>query len=96
MSSVRRASQSPLNALLGVVCGVAAATHQDDAILMGLLRLRVTDADAAKLRGETNVRTPSHVLPEFAARPVARIRELHVYGNLRMVNPNTHGADADR
>jgi hypothetical protein len=77
-----------------VCCGDG--DDQDDAILMGLLRLRVTDADAAKLRGQTNVRTPSHVLPEFAARPVARIRELHVYGNLRMVNPNTHGADADR
>jgi hypothetical protein len=47
---------------------------------MGLLRLRVTDVDAARLGGEKNTRVPSHLLPEFAARPVARIRELHVYG----------------
>jgi hypothetical protein len=37
-------------------------------------------------------RVPSHFLPEFAARPIARIRELHVYGNLRMVNPQTAGS----
>jgi hypothetical protein len=58
----------------------------DDAILMGLLRLRFTDVDIRRIQGE-EVRVPSHYMPEFAARPMARIRELHVYGNLRMVNP---------
>jgi len=66
----------------------------DDAILMGLLRLRFTDVDICRIQGE-DVRVPSHYMPEFAARPMARIRELHVYGNLRMVNPS-NAANEDR
>eukprot|EP00121_Abeoforma_whisleri_P016865 Awhi_evm1s15459 len=56
----------------------------DDAILMGLLRLRMTDFDCDRLAGK-NRKTPFHLLPEFTSRPIALIRELHVYGNIQMV-----------
>lgn len=47
-------------------------------------RLRLTDVDVMRLAGE-DVKIPFHYLPEFAQRPLARIRELHVYGSLKMV-----------
>lgn len=37
-----------------------------------------------RLAGE-DVKIPFHYLPEFAQRPLARVRELHVYGSLKMV-----------
>eukprot|EP01134_Creolimax_fragrantissima_P007795 CFRG7795T1 len=63
------------------------ARTPDDAMLLGLLRLRLNDVDMKRIRGE-NVKIPTHFLPEFVEKPYARIRELHVYGNLRMVTRN--------
>ena len=60
---------------------------QDDAILMGLLRLRFPDYDVQRLLG-MHPKTPLNLLPEFKSRILARIRELHVYGNVKMVSKN--------
>ncbi|KNC82211.1 hypothetical protein SARC_05509, partial [Sphaeroforma arctica JP610] len=60
------------------------AASPDDAMLLGLLRLRLNDVDCRRVRGE-HPRIPQHYLNEFAEKPYARIRELHVYGNLKMV-----------
>jgi elongator complex protein 3 len=62
--------------------------HFDDAILIGLLRLRLTDYHVTLLQGR-HARPPLHQLPEFINRPVALIRELHVYGLLQMSKENS-------
>eukprot|EP00051_Salpingoeca_urceolata_P005217 m.71303 g.71303 ORF g.71303 m.71303 type:complete len:806 (+) comp14156_c0_seq2:172-2589(+) len=56
----------------------------DNATLMGLLRLRFSD-HALSLLGSEPAKAPAHLLPEFAKEPMALVRELHVYGSLRMV-----------
>ena len=112
----------------------------DDAVLLGILRLRFTDYDVARVKNSnggdsddkntdannnnsnnddkntdnstTNenrsnnggaddapkprLRCPPHYLAEFAERPQARIRELHVYGVVQMVNTNKAGGAADK
>lgn len=49
----------------------------DDAVILGLIRLRIPDWDTATPR-----RVPSHSLNIFKKKTTLRVRELHVYGNL--------------
>ncbi len=53
----------------------------DDAQLLGLARLRFPDSEFTKY--ETDI-LPPHILPTFRNKSlrIARIRELHVYGNI--------------
>ena len=48
---------------------------KDDAMLLGLVRLRIPD-----------VKNTKNYLPIFKSEKTARIRELHVFGNLKPVN----------
>jgi len=65
----------------------------DDAVLVGLLRLRLPDSESIRIkvaRGELPPdqaeKPPAHYLNEFRVRLLSRIRELHVYGNIRMAD----------
>jgi len=63
------------------------AQSADDNILMGLCRLRFSDYDIQRIVHKQKIgRTGKfHLLPTFQERCVAKIRELHVYGNINMV-----------
>ena len=59
----------------------------DDAILLGLCRLRIPDWDIKKLHDpDFKKPAPNYYLDEFKQKPCARIRELHVYGDTNAVN----------
>lgn len=58
---------------------------KDDAILMGLLRLRIPDLEARTTPNRYMKKTPSKYLPLFKKEVTARIREVHVFGNLKPV-----------
>ena len=69
-----------------------AALVPDDAVLVGILRLRLPDAEVNRIRqsrgepgAKEGVSAPNHYLKEFKTRLLSRVRELHVYGNIRMV-----------
>eukprot|EP00301_Raphidiophrys_heterophryoidea_P011497 c17617_g1_i1.p1 GENE.c17617_g1_i1~~c17617_g1_i1.p1 ORF type:complete len:737 (-),score=209.91 c17617_g1_i1:154-2364(-) len=63
------------------------AEFADDAVLLGLLRLRFPDAEIQKASTR-----PKHYLPDFSSgEACARIRELHVYGNLVEVARQSKG-----
>ena len=57
----------------------------DDAILMGLLRLRIPDLEAKTTPAKYLQKGPSRYLPLFKNRVTARIREVHVFGNVKPV-----------
>lgn len=63
-------------------------TNPDDAIIMGLIRLRMTDWDYNTVWNPTLARKhpPSYFLNTFKKYPTLRVRELHVYGNLQTGN----------
>ena len=59
----------------------------DDAILLGLCRLRIPDWDVKKLHDPAFKKSPpNYYLDEFREKPCVRIRELHVYGDTNAVN----------
>jgi len=59
----------------------------DDAVILGLCRLRIPDWDINKVQDpEFKKRAPQWYLPEFSDNPCSRIRELHVYGDTNAVH----------
>jgi ELP3 family radical SAM enzyme/protein acetyltransferase len=60
-------------------------TDFNDTLLLGLCRLRIPDFEFADKKNEG---IPSHYLPVYRNKKdrIARIRELHVYGNIASIN----------
>lgn len=52
-------------------------TNPDEAVILGLIRLRIPDADIAPI-----FRPPFYYLNTFKKKRTLRVRELHVYGTL--------------
>jgi len=79
-------------------------TDPDDAVLMGLLRLRLPDTECNIIRtgqrGTSGALAtyPKHYLPDFCrgGMLLARIRELHVYGIVQMVNDSAAQEDRQK
>ena len=63
-------------------------TTFDNTFLLGLCRLRITDYDYNKYKESLGI--PAHLLPTYRnkSNKIARIRELHVYGNIASKTTN--------